>query len=916
MPSTTPRSALATLAVGLSAAALIATALAVPATADPLDRTSEDLTARHVPEELKGKALPDKWLVQVSGAPSLRGGSRSAARSRQAGVQSAARDDGVKLSVLHSYTRVWNGFSVKASKAEVDKLRTLPGVTAIYPVFPVALPDRTVEPQLKYSLPMIGADLAQVEGYSGDGIKVGVIDTGIDYNHPDLGGSGTPGNNADFGSGAPRVKYGYDFVGDDYDANVSGSQPDPDAFPDDCNGHGTHVSGIIGADGDPATGHARGVAPQVTFGAYRVFGCEGSADTEVILAAMDRAAEDDMDVVNMSLGDAFATWPDYPDAAAADALTDAGTLVVASAGNSGESGLFSSGSPGVGRKVISVASVENTNITLRYFTADPVPAGTDGHFGFVPAEAAPLPPDSGSSPLAVPPSGNTQGCDPLTGLAGKVVLIQRGTCSFYQKALDAQLGGAAGVVIYNNAPGILSPTVEGAQAITIPVVLVAQSDGASLAAQVNSTATTLSWTAATKASPNPTAGLVSDFSSFGMSADLTLNPDVAAPGGNIWSTFPIEQKSYANLSGTSMAAPHVAGSVALLLQAARLAHRDLDGDVSAVRSALQSTAKPISSLFQFGQAVVNGVYEPTVRQGAGLIQIDKAIAAALTATTVSPGKISVGENRSSYYKKTLTLTNHGTKTEKYTLSVQDAAGVGPSPTTFWYDYSTRKVSAKFSSKTVTVKAGRTAKVAVYLKQPSLKTGWLYGGWVKFTKSDKSKTLVVPFAGIYGDYQKVKVLQDAWDVNSAGTALEVVADLPALSTSDDVGDIVSPTDPKPTFTMADAAHSPYLLFHFDYPVSNAVFNVYRATANGKKGAEVFPGRRMIAETGEFGRDDSYLVLPFDGKIPFNNSTAAGLTVPNGDYVLELRVLKALGRKGTSSHWETYVSPAFTIQRTTP
>jgi len=79
-----------------------------------------------------------------------------------------------------------------------------------------------------------------------------------------------------------------------------------------------------------------------------VFGCEGSADTEVILAAMDRAAEDRMDVVNMSLGDAFATWPDYPDAAAADALTDAGTLVVASAGNSGDSGLFSSGSPGVG----------------------------------------------------------------------------------------------------------------------------------------------------------------------------------------------------------------------------------------------------------------------------------------------------------------------------------------------------------------------------------------------------------------------------------------------------------------------------------------------------------------------------------------------------------------------------------------
>ncbi len=419
MLSRTSRSIRTGLGVGLAVAALVSTTLAVPANADPLDRTGKDLTARNVPDQLKGKALPDKWFVQVSGAPSLRGGSRTAAKSRQASVQSAARDDGVKLSVLHSYTRVWNGFSVKASKAEVDKLRTLRGVTAIYPVFPVALPDRKVEPELKYSLPMIGADVAQVAGYSGDGIKVGVIDTGIDYNHPDLGGSGTPGNNADFGPSAPRVKYGYDFVGDDYDADTAGSEPAPDAFPDDCNGHGTHVSGIIGADGDPATGHARGVAPQVTFGAYRVFGCEGSADTEVILAAMDRAAEDKMDVVNMSLGDAFATWPDYPDAAAADALTDAGTLVVASAGNSGESGLFSSGSPGVGKKVISVASVENTNITLRYFTADPVPDGTDGHFGYVPAEAAPLPPDSGSSPLAVPPSGNTQGCDPLTGLAGQ-----------------------------------------------------------------------------------------------------------------------------------------------------------------------------------------------------------------------------------------------------------------------------------------------------------------------------------------------------------------------------------------------------------------------------------------------------------------------------------------------------------------
>ncbi|HSK34229.1 MAG TPA: S8 family serine peptidase, partial [Propionicimonas sp.] len=725
MPTTTSSRTLTGLGIGLALAALVGSTLAVPAVADPLDRTGKDLTARPVPKDLQARALPDKWFVQVSGAPSLRGGSRTAAQSRQASVQSAARDDGVKLSVLHSYTRVWNGFSVKASKAEVDKLRSLRGVTAIYPVFTVSLPDRKVEPDLTYSLPMIGADIAQIEGYSGDGIKVGVIDSGIDYNHPDLGGSGTPGNNADFGPGAPRVKYGYDFVGDDYEPGTPGGDPVPDAFPDDCAGHGTHVAGIIGAGGNPASGQVRGVAPDVTFGAYRVFGCGNSADTEIILAAMDRAAADGMDVINMSLGEAFATWPDYPDAAAADALTDAGTLVVASAGNAAESGLFSSGTPGVGKKVISVASVENTATTNNYIAVTPVPGGTDGKFVYAAAEGAPPPPTSGSADLAR--ASVQDGCTAFTGVTGKIALVQRGACSFGDKATNAQAAGATGLVLYNNQTGVVSPTL-GEAAITIPVVMIGKADGDALWAQLGTTPTTLTWNQLVKEDANPVAGLVSDFSSYGMAADLTLTPDVAAPGGNIWSTYPIEENSYANLSGTSMAAPHVTGAVALLLQASRLANVDLQGDVTRVRAALANTAKPVSSLYQFGLQVVPGVYEPTVRQGAGLIQVDKAIASALTSTTITPGKISVGENRAGYHRKTLTLTNRGTRTERYTLSVQNAANVGPSPTTFWYDYGTKKVKAKFSSKTVTVKAGKSTKVAVYLEQPALRTGWIYGGW--------------------------------------------------------------------------------------------------------------------------------------------------------------------------------------------
>ncbi|MCB0913155.1 MAG: S8 family serine peptidase, partial [Propionibacteriaceae bacterium] len=793
-----------------------------------------------------------------------------------------------------------------------------------YPVYIIDLPEKKSSPQDVYSLPMIGADVAQVSGYDGEGVKVGVIDTGIDYNHPDLGGSGTEGNNADFGLSAPRVKYGWDFVGDDYDPEA-GVGPTEDAYPDDCNGHGTHVAGIIGAEGDPSTGGVLGVAPKVTFGAYRVFGCEGSADTEVILAAMDKAAADGMDVVNMSLGSAFDTWPDYPDAAAADALTAAGTLVVASAGNSGDYGLFSTGSPAVGKNVISVASVENTKMTLNYFTVDPVPdVLPDGNIGYVAADGAPLP-DEGETPALITGYAedglhtNTYGCSPLADLSGKFVLIQRGApagedpCSFYTKAFNAQEANAAGVVLYNNTDGIISPTVAPADdtdpAIDIPVVFIAESDGKALAADVPTQATTMTWTDGTEAVPNPEAGAVSNFSSFGLAADLSLVPDVAAPGGNIWSTFPLEKKGYANLSGTSMAAPHVTGSVALLLQA----NPALKGKVAEVRAALQNTATPIDKLYAYGAAVFDGYYEPTARQGAGLIHVDKAIAEVEGGTMVTPGKISLGENRSKYKKTTLTLTNTGTTTEKYKLGIVNAVSVGAAPTTYWYDYETdKKTSVKYSSRTVTVKAGKTAKVKVSLKQPKLSTGWLYGGWITLTATDASKTLVVPFAGMYGDYQKVKVLQDIWDVNAAGTALEVAYDLPALSTSADLDDIIPATDPKPSFDLADD-ELPNVLFHFDYPVSNAYINVYKATASGKKGAEVFPGYKTLVETGEMGRDPAYYSFAWDGKIPFNESTTSGLTAPDGDYVLEIKVLKALGNPKSSSSWETWTSPAFTIAR---
>jgi len=135
------------------------------------------------------------------------------------------------------------------------------------------------------------------------------MDTGIDIDHPDLGGNGVPGGTP-FPSA--RITHGWDFVGDAYNADPRSPSydpvPHPDARPDDCAGHGTHVAGIVGANGA-----VRGVAPGVTFGSYRVFGCQGSTEADIMLAAMERVLADGMNVLNMSIGSSY-QWPQYPTA--------------------------------------------------------------------------------------------------------------------------------------------------------------------------------------------------------------------------------------------------------------------------------------------------------------------------------------------------------------------------------------------------------------------------------------------------------------------------------------------------------------------------------------------------------------------------------------------------------------------------
>ena len=243
-----------------------------------------------------GGQAPDIYLVQLaSGADTFR---------------QQAKAVGLNYSERFAYKSLFNGVSIRINPNDVGKLAGIASVSNVYPAHYYTLgPVTDADPELATAIQMTGADLAQQAGYTGKGVKVAVMDTGIDVDHPDLGGDGDA-------AARTRSRTRASSQAGTSSATTTtpirrapryNPVPTPDPVPDDCNGHGTHVAGIVGANGHGRS-HATGVAPDVTFGAYRVFGCDGSVTDDVMIAAMERIKADKMDVLNMSIGDAFNNW--------------------------------------------------------------------------------------------------------------------------------------------------------------------------------------------------------------------------------------------------------------------------------------------------------------------------------------------------------------------------------------------------------------------------------------------------------------------------------------------------------------------------------------------------------------------------------------------------------------------------------
>jgi minor extracellular serine protease Vpr len=820
---------------------------------------------------------PHQWFVKLSGAPVADGNTALAVKSEHQNFRDAAKKENIEYKELYSYDTLWNGFSVSANTVELGKLSRIKGVVAIYPVMVVSIPETTtstLDPELYTALAMTGADRAQSElGYTGMGIRVAVMDTGVDYDHQAFGGDGVARSDSTVFP-TSRVTKGWDFVGDAYNADDTSPSYNPvttpDAYPDDCNGHGTHVAGIIGAN-DP-TNDLKGVAPDVTFGAYRVFGCEGSTTDAIMLTAMERAYKDGMQVLNMSIGSAF-EWPQSPTADAASRMVTKGMIVVASIGNSGANGLYSAGAPGLGEKVIGVASFDNTNVFLPYFAVN----GTNiGYVTMTYSEPAPL---SGSSEIVYVGRGCadadlvTPGLQPdpyLADPAGKTALIYRGFCSFGEKASRAIAAGATAVVIQNTSSGVFNGTLGAPLGSLVPVVGISHADGDFIRAQA--APITMTWTNQQASFPSPTGGLISSFSSYGLSPDLALKPDIGAPGGNIYSSFPLEQGGYATLSGTSMSSPHVAGTAALLLQAKPMTRAEN------VRSILQNSAVP--ALWWGGPGL--GYLDNVHRQGAGMVQIDDAITAT---TTIEPGKLSLGESQKGPAVRWLTIKSTSSTAVTYDLSFENALSTSGVITPGFWD---SDANVTFSTPSVTVRAGRGNRIMATITPATYPDQGQYGGYIIFTPRDGGQVYRVPFAGFVGDYQSIQVLTSPYG-------------LPLLT--DQYGD-----DTVTTFSLA-GGDLPYFLAHFEHQSRLLRLEAFNAVT-GKSVGTILQLDYMVRNS----TSTSYYAFAWDGTTLIKTIRGYRVyTAPNGQYIVKLSILKALGNAGNPADWETWSSPVLTIAR---
>ncbi|MFJ7936291.1 S8 family serine peptidase [Sporosarcina sp. NPDC096371] len=664
-----------------------------------------------------------------------------------------AKSGKAKYEIKYTYKTAFNGVAITLPANEIEKLVDLEVVKAVYSELEVQIPlpvvnEETGSATRVDSIPFLKIDKLHEDGFTGKGIRIGVIDTGIDYNHPDL---------------KDAYKGGYDFVDHDNDPmettykdwKAATGYPEINKGKTYYTEHGTHVSGtIVGQAANDSDYKVTGVAPDAELNVYRVLGPYGSGANSAVLAGIDRAVADGMDIINLSLG-ASTNNPLDASSLAIDNAVLSGVTAVVAAGNTGDLANSTLGSPGAAALALTVGASSASSFVTTY----------EGAFS---AEGQDY-----DGTLQLMTNKWTVEFQHLTGqrfeivevgegvpadykdkdVNGKVAFVARGSNALIEKMENAEKNGAIGGVVYNtNAEEGHIPHYLGESKDNIPTFSLSNKDGLAVKSLLEKGP--LSLTLGEIGNAEISGDELAPFSSKGPSGTLyDIKPEVTAPGVSILSTVPayIQNKvdhsdysqAYQRLSGTSMAAPQVAGIAALLLQA----HPDYTP--SDIKSVLMNTADPLKkqySVFEVGAGRVDpmqAVHSDTV-----ISVLDKTPYIENGKERIIPeptGGLSYGfvpmSNKNILKTTKLSISNTSTEDKNYTVSVKYNVGASASDS---LDAEKNGVKLNVPS-SITVKKNKEESFNAFLTIPKTAEKGTYEGYIHLENSkDPEESYSIPF----------------------------------------------------------------------------------------------------------------------------------------------------------------------------
>ena len=722
---------------------------------------------------------------------------------------------GSELNIRYQFTYLTNAFSVETEFANLERIAGLEGVKSVFlmPVYNPAEVTNGASPLVSSGGEMVGVPSiwnSEELGYTGTGMKIAVLDTGLDLDHPSFaadpemnGNSMTTETidavltdlNAYRGMGgnvtADDLHYSakVPFVFNYADRNLTG-----DHSRDQQGDHGTHVSGIAAANPVEGT-NVVGMAPNAQIIVMKVFGATRAGMADDIVAAIEDAMRLGCDVANLSLGSTagFSSANNELDLIY-ERIASQDMILAAAVGNEGTSGYLNMwgtdlnttanpdnatiNSPATYANTTAVASANNAAAMAPFFTYGATQvAYTEARGLYVTFDVLA---DKGELEfVAVPGVGEAADFEGLD-LTGRIALVQRGAINFSLKLANAEAAGAIGMIVYDNedsgelfAMDMTDPETGGLPtgvSGNVPAVTITLPAGeAMLASEVR----TLTVSAQQGIVPSVAGGQMSSFSSWGVAPNLELSPDITGIGGNVYAT--VDAGRYDVMSGTSMATPQVAGISALVMQYLNdVFPKAPDGSIRAVTEALlMSTSVPIIDR-------KSGVEASPRRQGSGLVNAIGAVTseAYLTVNGQKP-EAELGDSTEGRYTFSFELHNFSDEDKTYALRssllTEDITTIGGIDFMAEQD---RALSGTvtFDRETVTVPAGGTANVRVRIELSAEDKAWLdehfeNGSYVEgFVYLDNENAadvdLSLPFLGFYGEWTKAPVFDSAfWYDNS-------------------------------------------------------------------------------------------------------------------------------------------------------